>query len=425
MLNQEAARLDAAIASSSIIQDLASSDEDEDSRIPSDLTNDYHPGRGDDYCLYQEDEGTADQHQTSSDGAGLWVAADGTDLASHCQVFKINTAQLRNPVEQLSDLRHLALHDIYYFDPSDQNVSTSKDWPTDLHDQAVATFKISPPPKAAGSPAWCLEISLSDYKHWTESVAYAASHLIKAIESGNMVDVYSMQAIVALLPTFVGSLPDDSLEDSYVHNFIAPVFKPIFASEPSLRVEWANGHLQKKTVAKRNQVSGRNHKDYKPDFTASAKATNSWISIVVGEFKKPGYSPTMESDFLKIGKQMRSMINDLVRQNVCGPVVCGILVQGRQIRTFKMDLVALKTYRMIKIGQISMFEGKGDLSNLPAIVSRLMQVKAIAIETAHSAKSIAVERHTTLSNASLSPQAQWLSDENFILRKRKAPNCDQ
>ncbi|KAL1930818.1 hypothetical protein VTP01DRAFT_10980, partial [Rhizomucor pusillus] len=70
----------------------------------------------------------------------IWIITDGTNLAELCYRFKVNTLKLRNPVEQLSDLRHLALHDIYLFDTIKQASSVSKDWDIDVHRQAMASL---------------------------------------------------------------------------------------------------------------------------------------------------------------------------------------------------------------------------------------------------------------------------------------------
>jgi hypothetical protein len=86
----------------------------------------------------------------------------------------------------------------------------------------------------------------------------------------------------------------------------------------------------------------------KPNFAAKTKGIQSWVSVVVGEFKKPGFSAGFESDLVKIGKEMRLMLNVLVCLGVPNPSVGGILVQGRQISTFKFDVVAPKLYRMVK-----------------------------------------------------------------------------
>ncbi|KAI8334698.1 hypothetical protein BC941DRAFT_327105, partial [Chlamydoabsidia padenii] len=77
------------------------------------------------------------------------------------------------------------------------------------------------------------------------------------------------------------------------------------------------------------------NENYKPDFAVNIKAPKSWAFVVLGEFERPGFSPCFESDFVKTGKEMRSMVNDLVRLGVPNPSVGGILIQGRHISIFQ------------------------------------------------------------------------------------------
>jgi hypothetical protein len=72
-----------------------------------------------------------------------------------------------------------------------------------------------------------------------------------------------------------------------------------------------------------------NIKDLRPDFAAKTKGIKSWVSVVVGEFKKPGFSPGFDFDLVRIGKEMRLMLNVLVCLGVPSPTVGGILVQER------------------------------------------------------------------------------------------------
>ncbi|KAI8334696.1 hypothetical protein BC941DRAFT_431936 [Chlamydoabsidia padenii] len=95
----------------------------------------------------------------------LWITADGTDFGNMCYLLKNNTSNLGKSVEQLSDLQLLALHDIYFFNTLEQPSSTSKDWPIDLHRQAMASLSTTygEPSKALNSAQWCMDLSLAQY----------------------------------------------------------------------------------------------------------------------------------------------------------------------------------------------------------------------------------------------------------------------
>lgn len=50
--------------------------------------------------------------------------------------------------------------------------------------------------------------------------------------------------------------------------------------------------------------------------------------LVVGEFKQSSSYSQVESDVVKLGKQMRTIYNELVFHHIPHPVVCGIICQG-------------------------------------------------------------------------------------------------
>ncbi|CEG80681.1 hypothetical protein RMATCC62417_14980 [Rhizopus microsporus] len=100
--------------------------------------------------------------------------------------------------------------------------------------ETIPTYDL---PKAADSVNWCMDISLTKHDDWMTPLVTAATHLVQAIASKNIVDIHTMQAMVQLLPVFVTGPPSYSIEDTYVHNCTVPILKPIFACIPLLRIE--------------------------------------------------------------------------------------------------------------------------------------------------------------------------------------------
>lgn len=111
------------------------------------------------------------------------------------------------------------------------------------------------------------------------------------------------------------------------------------------------------------------------------------------------------------------MINSLVSVGVDNPSVSAILIQGRAIITFKMDIVATKCYRLTALAAMTMFDSLSDISILPTIVSRLVQIKDISLETARKVQVLDNERAAHMMSPSLSLQTTWLSKSSFVLRK--------
>jgi hypothetical protein len=131
---------------------------------------------------------------------------------------------------------------------------------------------------------------------------------VEATESNNIVDIHAIQTAIDLVPVFISTPLSYSIEDTYVHNWIAPILKPIFSCEPLLSIGWANKYI---------------NQNHKPDFIASVKNISLWLPIVVGEFKKSGFSSCFETDLAR--KEMRTMVNSLVRVGIDNPSVGGIL----------------------------------------------------------------------------------------------------
>ena len=102
--------------------------------------------------------------------------------------------------------------------------------------------------------------------------------------------------------------------------------------------------------------------------------------FLISEVKLPSNTNgnAVESDTIKVGKQMALMLNKLIRQDVSYPVVGGILLEGLKMITFKMDLKYPKSYRMIELASHNLFDNIQDISTLPHIISSVLQLKVKA-----------------------------------------------
>ncbi|KAG2237880.1 hypothetical protein INT48_002184 [Thamnidium elegans] len=120
---------------------------------------------------------------------------------------------------------------------------------------------------------------------------------------------------------------------------------------------------------------------FKPDFVVYSIAINVMCILVIGEFKKTNNYSAIESDIVKLGKQMRLTYNDLVSKRILHPVVCGIICQGDDKITYFMDMQSPKQYRMFKISKVKLFKSSEELYFLPHIISSIVQLKNVALET--------------------------------------------
>lgn len=116
-------------------------------------------------------------------------------------------------------------------------------------------------------------------------------------------------------------------------------------------------------------------KVYKPDFAVFSHIINKKCLLLVSEFKPTKQNSAIESDLVKLGHQMRSTYNALVRNRVDQPFVCGVRSEGTRLTTYVMDMPSPHLYRMTKLSELSLFENVEQLSVLPNIVMKLTQLK--------------------------------------------------
>lgn len=97
--------------------------------------------------------------------------------------------------------------------------------------------------------------------------------------------------------------------------------------------------------------------------------------VLVAEFKHPTGRQQLESDFIKLGKEMRYMINKLIKIGVDKPIVCGILVSNNSLQTFRMELKAPMLYAQIQLAKVQLTRTSDDLPMLPMLIAKLYQIQ--------------------------------------------------
>lgn len=175
------------------------------------------------------------------------------------------------------------------------------------------------------------------------------------------------------------------------------------------KIKWANGELKKNSK-------------FKPNFMVYSISINVKCVLVIGGFKKSTNYSAIESDRVKLGKQMRITYNELVFHRVPNPTVCGIICQGDDIFAYYMDMKSPKLYRMVKVSKVKLFRNVEELYFLPHIISSIVQLKNIALETSTKAELSIIKAAESNHRNTPIPSTTWLSSESYHLsRKRKSP----
>lgn len=117
---------------------------------------------------------------------------------------------------------------------------------------------------------------------------------------------------------------------------------------------------------------------FKPGFRVFSHIINIRCIVIVAEFKHKSHNLAVESDLIKLGKQMKLVFNDLVEKRVPKPTVCGLLCQGENLNAYVMDMPSPYTYLMVKLSKVTLCRNIEELNLLPAFISKLVQVKVRA-----------------------------------------------
>lgn len=328
----------------------------DDDQIPSDITIEYHGQRT---CEHYLDNIPIEEQPPIEEGA--WIVGDQNVSQRRYEIKKLSIG-LQRKAMNMGDLRLLVLNDIYLISNNDDN-SITKYFTRSLRDAVLASidFDMYLPIPPQESQHWCFNVTQERPTDFVAAVSFAHKCMGSVLTSGNQVDFHVAHALNQYLPLFHANPPSSNVEDSYVHHYLAPVIQSVFSSKSQFKVDWANMRLINDTC--------------KPDLLVSSTCGSLPLALVIGEFKPPNHNSNQtESDLVKLGKEMRVMINDLVTKGVPEPVVCGILVQEFDMSFFVMDLVSPKLYRLLNLADLTMFKTLDQLASLPHITRRLIQL---------------------------------------------------
>ncbi|OAC98167.1 hypothetical protein MUCCIDRAFT_115687 [Mucor lusitanicus CBS 277.49] len=387
--------------------DLSDEEDDEEDKIPSNLSIDHHPHRTCEYALTftNSDEEKEEEQDTPE---SEWML-DGVCISELCFNLKKESLKLaeRTDPAQLSDIRLLTLNDIYIFDRNSA-FSISKYFSTKVHTLLAPTLSFDAYFLTEGLNCyrWCMNIEVSRPADWFSSLSLCTQFLQEACESKNLLDLHTAQVLIQVLPVLINGLPDDSNEDSYVHYYLSPLLSSIFASDPLLKMKWANG-----------QLSRNNNVASKPDFSVYNISGSAKCVVLIAEFKPTEKNSYVESDLIKLAKQMKETLNKLITNGVTKPKVCGVHCEGENIYTYVMDLPSPKLYRVINASKIKLFKNVDQMSLLPNVIKHLLCLKEVALETATKIEAASLYSHSHLKRPVSNPPMNWLSSGNVVLSR--------
>lgn len=142
--------------------------------------------------------------------------------------------------------------------------------------------------------------------------------------------------------------------------------------------------------------------------------------LLISEFKAAGQNSYVKSDLVKLAKQMRFALNDLIASGADQPEVCSVHCEGNNIHTYVMDLVTPKVYRTLSVVKLKLFGNLNQITSLPSILSHLVFIKKkknIVHETTLKVETAVVSTCAILKRPTPCPPLSWLSYDSFNLSR--------
>ncbi|KAL7310985.1 hypothetical protein PS15m_008809 [Mucor circinelloides] len=171
-------------------------------------------------------------------------------------------------------------------------------------------------------------------------------------------------------------------------------------------MKWANG-----------QLSRNNNVAFKPDFSVYNIFGSAKCVVLIAEFKPTEKNSNVESDLVKLSKQVKETLNKFIINGVTKPKVCGIQCEGENVQTFVMYIPSPKLYRIINISKIKLFKSLDQRSLLPNVIKHLLCLKEVALETATKIEAASLYSHSNLKRPAANPPVNWLSSGDVILSR--------
>ncbi|MEG2254765.1 MAG: hypothetical protein RSC33_05515, partial [Vagococcus sp.] len=94
---------------------------------------------------------------------------------------------------------------------------------------------------------------------------------------------------------------------------------------------------------------------------------------LIAVFEPTEQNSYVESDLVKLAKQMKETLNKLIMDGVVKPKVCGVHCEEENV----MDLLSPKLYRLINGSKVKLFKNIDQISLLPNVITYLLWLKEI------------------------------------------------
>ncbi|KAI9270467.1 hypothetical protein BDA99DRAFT_416573, partial [Phascolomyces articulosus] len=294
-----------------------------------------------------------------------WIL-DGLNITMALQKFRNRSFSMAKRDENLSDNRVLSLSNIFVI-TSDQARSSFHRFSPVYHDKIIGNYPLKTkwerlPLKAR---VWCDDTDdenedKDDDEENDDGSSEDSLLLVVATILGSLVEI------------FASWTANCTLESSFQKQHLTVFLDHVFNSNQGIKVREGETHL----IDNPSSLMA----DYIGSYTSTTDETFDLLAV---EVKPPQKSSNhqLQSDYVKVGKEMKEMVDRLVKKGISNPITCGILVEGYEMRTYSLQLVADGVYLMIEHGFIELLRYPQSVCGVPGIMEHLMQLKSILSTT--------------------------------------------
>ncbi|KAI8081810.1 uncharacterized protein B0P05DRAFT_447289, partial [Gilbertella persicaria] len=308
---------------------------------------------------------------------------NGFNISNALSQFGWSSLSLHDKGDALSDMRLLSLDHIYAF-ANDISSSVTKYLGQDVHfdvvqDLSLQLFEIFPEisPIISGL---CIQLStLHSAVPWIKMMELASSAILKT-KGQDMETILYGSIIYKTITTLAGMNTALDNEDTFIHNCLHNLLASIFSCDKCFIQEWANKSLESSST-------------YQPDWCASVKFWKNKYNIIATEAKsKANQNRGIISDYVKLGRELKLMLEKLIYSGVNEPEVYGLLLKGGVLEIYMMDIKVDGIYRFVEIDTVNLVTNFTEMTNLMRTLPILYRLKERVLSIAKRLELVELQK---------------------------------
>ncbi|KAI8388227.1 uncharacterized protein BYT42DRAFT_559379 [Radiomyces spectabilis] len=322
----------------------------------------------------------------------MWII-DDLNITDNLSLLRKEIKRRNEELEQLTDVELLVLDHIYFF--ASEYKDSVPGFELNAHRRIIQDIPLmnQEKMKMESLVRWCSKIAEVQLPSWLSMKRITLSFLNEANQSEEHNQVIAAEIIHRLAPRLLQPESVHMLEDTFVHRYLDVILETIFGWEPRFRCAWVNGISFPSKVQYREEhnLDPCNEDGEEQEQESVTKLKASWIlyansgsalyAVGIMELKVDyKRSSNHMTNFVKLAKEMKRILLELIYLGVQAPLVCGILIEGDRYETFAMDLAYKDIYRMMRLAKATLCTSLREFGLFPVVFNDMMQFKAAYTE---------------------------------------------